>query len=320
MRKFLLIFTATLSLTITRAQTNVYHPFPDSAYWRTDLNYVKANLGPCYANFYFQYYSKGDTVINSAVYEKIYRSGVRVDTLSCYDPNYVPATPPAGYAGALKYNFSDHKAFFVFANTSFDSLLYDYTLAVGDTMKGHLGTSVFFTSNLAVLSIDSVLINGQYRKRWNFTPDNNNDSTYFIEGLGSSAGLLEPLNTYAADLTYRHLICVKDSSINYFSSNAFSSVGCNLIYTGITELNESNYSSVFPNPFSDQATFHSGKLLQNASLTVYNSFGQVVKQMDHLSGETIIFQKENLQSGVYFFRLMQDNKIISADRFVITDN
>ena len=56
-----------------------------------------------------------------------------------------------------------------------------------------------------------------------------------------------------------------------------------------------------------------------ASILVYNSFGQKVKEIINVSGQTITLNRENLSSGVYFIRLIQDNKIIATDKLVITD-
>ena len=77
--------------------------------------------------------------------------------------------------------------------------------------------------------------------------------------------------------------------------------------------------SIFPNPFSTQTTILSDKYFKDATMVIYNSNGQTVKQTDKLAGQTIIFQRDNLPSGLYFVRLIQDGNTISADKFVITD-
>ncbi|HET6990891.1 MAG TPA: T9SS type A sorting domain-containing protein [Bacteroidia bacterium] len=322
MKKRLLAFLILiLSVVSGNGQTNIYHPFPDSVFWRVDYHYDKQFLGPCYADYYFQYSSKGDTIINSSVYKKIYRSGVRVDTLFCTDPHYVPGTPASGYVGALKDDSVANKTFFVFANTTTDSLLYDYNLVVGDTVRGQIGeASCYSICHLVVLSIDSVLINGQYRKKWHFANEPiNNDSSYFIEGVGSSSGLIEQLNTSQYDLTYRHLICVKDSSITYFASNAYSVVGCNLIYTGISESNVVNNFSISPNPFSNETTLKTDYELKNATLTITNVFGQEVKQIKNSTGKEIKLHRDNLPTGIYFIQLSENDKVIATNKIIISD-
>lgn len=76
----------------------------------------------------------------------------------------------------------------------------------------------------------------------------------------------------------------------------------------------------YPNPFSIETTLQTNKDLKNTTLTVYNTFGQVVKQIKNISGQTIVFSRDNIECGLYFVLLIQDNKIILADKVIITDN
>lgn len=76
---------------------------------------------------------------------------------------------------------------------------------------------------------------------------------------------------------------------------------------------------VCPNPFSSSTTLQTDKILKDATLTVYNLFGQQVKQIKNISGQTIVFHRDNLPSGLYFLRITQDSRIISADKLIITD-
>lgn len=79
---------------------------------------------------------------------------------------------------------------------------------------------------------------------------------------------------------------------------------------GITEV------SLYPNPFSAQATFQTDIFLKNATLTVYNSLGQIVKQIINISGHTVTLFRDHLPSGLYLIRLTQDNKVITEDKLV----
>ncbi|OFY95658.1 MAG: hypothetical protein A3K10_10170 [Bacteroidetes bacterium RIFCSPLOWO2_12_FULL_31_6] len=85
------------------------------------------------------------------------------------------------------------------------------------------------------------------------------------------------------------------------------------------ELNKTNISA-FPNPFTSHTILQSDNPFEDATLTVYNSLGQIVKQPNHLSGRAITFHRDNLPSGLYFFRLTQDHKIITVGKLVITDD
>ena len=89
--------------------------------------------------------------------------------------------------------------------------------------------------------------------------------------------------------------------------------------TGIAETNLNlNYSlAIFPNPFSTETTLSSDKIFNDATLTVYNSYGQQIKQIKNISGHTFTLHRDNLPSGLYFISITQDHKIIAANKFVI---
>ncbi len=76
---------------------------------------------------------------------------------------------------------------------------------------------------------------------------------------------------------------------------------------------------IFPNPFSMQTILQVNKNFGNSTLTVYNSYGQAVKQIENLSGSTITFYRDNLPVGVYFARLTQNGNIIMVDKLLIID-
>lgn len=92
---------------------------------------------------------------------------------------------------------------------------------------------------------------------------------------------------------------------------------------GVSSINESaisqNNVSIYPNPFSSLTTLHTDNLFKNATLTVYNSFGQQVKQLKNIFGQTITLHRDNLPSGLYLLRLTQDSKVIATEKLLITD-
>jgi bilirubin oxidase len=89
--------------------------------------------------------------------------------------------------------------------------------------------------------------------------------------------------------------------------------------TGINEIENKTSITIFPNPFSTQTTLQTDKFLKDATLTVYNLYGQEVKQIKNISGQTVTFHRDNLSSGLYFLRITQDSKVIVTDKLVITD-
>lgn len=91
--------------------------------------------------------------------------------------------------------------------------------------------------------------------------------------------------------------------------------------TGINDFSGFNNVSIhiFPNPFSTQTVLQTDNLFQNATLIVYNLYGQTVKQLKSIYGQTVVLSRDNLASGLYFVRLTEENKIIVVDKLVITD-
>jgi hypothetical protein len=61
------------------------------------------------------------------------------------------------------------------------------------------------------------------------------------------------------------------------------------------------------------------ELLHDATLTIYNSFGQPVRQTENISGQSIIFQRDNLPAGVYVLQLTEGNKVFPTRRIVIAE-
>ena len=89
--------------------------------------------------------------------------------------------------------------------------------------------------------------------------------------------------------------------------------------TEINSLEQKKSVKLYPNPFNNQTTLRTGKKFHNATLTMNNTFGQIVKQMGNIYGQTIILERGNLPRGLYFIHLSENNKKIITKKLVITD-
>ncbi len=134
---------------------------------------------------------------------------------------------------------------------------------------------------------------------------------------------------------YHSLALKNDGTLLVFGYNSYGQLGngtnsvsfvpeqltgtCLVLLTGINEITEGATVTVYPNPFTTSTILHTDKILSAATLTVYNSIGQEVKQIINISGQTVTISRDNLPSGLYFLRLRQDNKVITTDKLVITD-
>lgn len=104
------------------------------------------------------------------------------------------------------------------------------------------------------------------------------------------------------------------SKISYRQNQA---IGCP------TGINSSNFFpnpfEVFPNPFSTQTVLQADNFLNNATLMVYNCFGQTVRKITNISGKSATFYRDNLPNGLYFLRLTQENKHFETKKLIIID-
>jgi hypothetical protein len=218
-----------------------------------------------------------------------------------------------GYNGAIREDSANKIVYIVPPSSSTEEVLYDFNLQVGDTIMGYFYNTISGNREI-VQSIDSVLVGGNYRKRWNINP---NYQVAFIEGVGSTYGVIETLpGGFVTDLPSISVTCFSQNNMTLYPNNAGS---CNLITSVNSPENSAGKLKVFPNPFSTETTFYADKFLSNATLTIYNPQGQVVRQIDDITGRTITLNRDNLSSGFYFLHLTEDNKIIATDKIMIAD-
>ncbi len=105
------------------------------------------------------------------------------------------------------------------------------------------------------------------------------------------------------------------------SDNTFAVVRYNNSLTGDISENSNNTSqiSIYPNPFSKATTLKTDNLFENATFIVYNTLGEQVRKIDNISGQTFTFYRENLEQGIYFYHLKENNKMLSEDKLIICD-
>lgn len=79
-----------------------------------------------------------------------------------------------------------------------------------------------------------------------------------------------------------------------------------------------NSFKLYPNPTNQFATleFDNSKM-GNCILTLFNIFGQIVLTVDGITSDKIVIERQNLSSGLYFFRLDTESKTIAKGKLII---
>lgn len=88
---------------------------------------------------------------------------------------------------------------------------------------------------------------------------------------------------------------------------------------GINSLTPNSSIKFFPNPLTSQTVLETDRHLENATLTIYNSLGQQVRQVNNISGNTVTIHRDNLLSGLYSLQIRQDNQTVATEKLLITD-
>ncbi|MEI6815190.1 MAG: T9SS type A sorting domain-containing protein [Bacteroidota bacterium] len=83
-------------------------------------------------------------------------------------------------------------------------------------------------------------------------------------------------------------------------------------YEGIPEIQNSNSVMLSPNPFNNQTTLNlqSIKNENQKSLLIYNVLGQEVRNIFVGTSTSITINRNNLPSGMYFYKLMDDGPTV----------
>ncbi|HQB74847.1 MAG TPA: T9SS type A sorting domain-containing protein [Bacteroidales bacterium] len=294
MKKLIFILTVAFTMTVAHGQT-------------THILVGETTPGFYYAT-YSPIYKIQDTVYDQAPNTTshvipIDLDGDNINDLSIYSSYYssfaddlFPFEYPVWWSGLLLDSLTD----VIIINSSFNTV---DTLNYGDTINkfsNWFNGNVRFCSNINNYTVDST---------WKEKND------YYV-GLR-----LRKTN----DTLYGWLkVSVQDYHIVYLEKHACQSLNPkDTIINLLTSIDENmshtlGHLQIFPNPFSTQTTLQSNFPLTNATLTVYNSCGQTVKQIKNISGQTVTFSRDNLASGLYFVRLTEGNKIFT-DKLIITD-
>ena len=305
MKKILLV-SFTLITFFVNGQTSVYHPFPDSnAVWNID--------GECFCTYSpyppysgYEIYSitiSADTIINSQTYHKLKIPFVQTDGSSC---NLFVTT--SGYTGAIREDTTNKKVFFVPPSENTEQLLYDFTMQVGDTVKGYLENYVYAKD--IVQSIDSVLVGNSYRKRWNI-----NGSGYYnmqlIEGIGSTYGLIEP-SPIGLDGNQYSITCFRQNGQSLYPDTTSN---CGLI-TSVNSIGKtSNEIKIFPNPSQGSFTIDFDKA-EIEEIQLMDILGNIILRQKNINQTQINI--DNLNSGIYILTIIDkgnkttNRKIISC--------
>jgi hypothetical protein len=326
MKKLLPIFIFFGLYLNSYSQTAIYQQFPTSnAIWR-EYSYAYGYQTSSSSCSEYQNEIAGDTVVGIYTYHKIWYSGKYYAFSFCHYPSYM-YTPTyfSYYNGAYREDTLNRKVFYLAPDSISETLLYDFDLNLGDTLpKTYFNTSNiyynYYVTNI-VTSIDSILIDGKYHKR--FEISSWDWSTFFhpyaylIEGIGSTFGLLGCLRPDPEIPIGSTLLCFKQNGLTVFPDSTYQ---CDIISSiKDNEIYKEHYIQIFPNPFNLTAEISFLKNYKTIDLTLFDLQGKIIKSKTYKDLNKINLDRLEIENGIYFLRMTLDNRIIETKKIIITE-
>ncbi|MEI6817024.1 MAG: T9SS type A sorting domain-containing protein [Bacteroidota bacterium] len=241
--------------------------------------------------------------------------------------------------GILCDNLLSTFHYFEYMNyTFYTSQHRDHTYISNDTLY------YLYNDHFVVMAVFSALSGDKWKVPFDTVDCSNTDSSYMhVDSIGQriysghtlSVFYVTELNNtyirYSEMLTKRmgyslvmfpKLDCLLDQPLDnglrcYSDSSGFSYNSGIVSYcdstVGINELIQNRKEIIIsPNPFTTQATltFQGVRTYNYMSLHVYNLLGQEVQNIFVGKDKEVIIHRNNLPSGMYFYKLMDDSKTV----------
>lgn len=203
-------------------------------------------------------------------------------------------------------------------NTMEESIMYDFTLEVGDVFTfDEMSTSEYcsigsFNNYVLEATVDKVtteFIANQDRKVIYF--DDAEVEEIWIEGIGSINGF-DPISATLDIFNETNLVCFNDNGTIWFFNNATS---CENTMLDIDEFALTD-SMVYPNPVDDTSILQVQPHLQATSVNIFNASGKLVMTKPLLNNATTISAMQ-LPSGLYFYTVQGNTSKFTTHKFIV---
>jgi hypothetical protein len=188
-----------------------------------------------------------------------------------------------------------------------DNLLYDFDLAVGDTLPATWNYRR--ENNIIVTSVDSIMVRDGYRKIFNLSYELQNQNT-LIEGIGFASGFLDQFPDWEFPST---LQCFTLNDTAYYPSYGYS---CD-IALGLPQANAPVGFNMFPNPVIDHLTIETAYAALIGQVFAYDLIGHKIPlTFSHTKTDVVTINFSGLQTGIYLLQL-QGKRVIPINIKVI---
>lgn len=188
-------------------------------------------------------------------------------------------------------------------------LMYDFTAEIGDTVPSPqvFDNGAVFEINV-VNAIDSILIDGAYRKRWWI--QGQLQDNFYIEGIGNHQGLTHPMSEWFECVWY--LDCYSANGQEIYPDTG---VACDPVIAWLNVEEEKAQVNLFTATNDANGVVLSPKKLGEAiNYSIYNTSGQLIKS-GNLTDE-VVLSSQNMRAGIYVVVANSDKDFQTQTIFV----
>lgn len=260
-------------------------------------------LLPCFTANASRTYIHGDTLIGGQRYHVLHAySVVSTGTMwpGFFCPPFAVDTSKNSIAGFIREDTLARKVYIYSFGNNRDTLLYDFSLTQGDTLKAYYSKNV----------IDSVgvttLINGEKRKIFYIHGTAPNKS-YYIEGIGGSMGIITPL--YLPLGGEGELVCAAQKNVRLWGQQCFDQL------MGINTVSGNDFFTIAPNPSQDFIRINRSKATP-AVFNVYDFTGRILVS-EKLANTFELIDIRQFVSGVYFYNCQYNESEKVSGKIVV---
>ena len=236
---------------------------------------------------------------NSVTYTKIIKN--YIGGSCCFNC----PTDGTGYKGAIRQDSIARKIYIIQPNNTTEDVLYDFSQNVGDTLNSIL----IFCGPEIITAVNSVIIGTTYHRRLITSSNCNWFTIEIIEGIGSNKGLLELFVGFEYGGS---LICLSHNGQTIYPD---TTTYCE-VTVGITEHIEKIHTSVYTNPLKDKFEVSLSQRISDIKFKLYDTFGRNVMSNEFSNVNSFTIKRENISSGIYFYQLISENRIISTGKLI----
>lgn len=301
LQTYLVILLTVVNGIVASAQPGAPSLNDSTGVWRVDFITDNGSGGTWFSFDQYQYAFGGDTVLGGNVYAALYKGGHSWEGDFYQGTTWNHAYYNHVYCGAVREQ--DGKWYIYGSNGVLpeqEHLLYDFTLNAGDELPPGFCN---YGAPLTVTSVDTVLINAIERRRLFIGDNPGPGATFYIEGVGSNAGLIEPMQQFEY---LWNLVCYAEEGVpvwNEPGSSCDLTVGVPACRPGEEALR------VSPNPVKGVARIDFPAIKTRGQLELIDLQGRILQRSDLVMGQTTYLLFPSVGHGIYVIRLIAPDRV-----------